>query len=112
MNLEEIIQSQAGKIQQLEAALSTAEKRCEQFSQAYDQMHHQLKELIRNRFGKKSERYLDPENLQLSLFKENNANLFAISDAAGAAITQDEIEIPALRKKKTSKEFCRIEIIS
>jgi transposase len=116
MNLEEIVQGQASKIQQLEADNANLQKRCEQFSQAYDQMHHQLKELIRNRFGKKSERYLDPENLQLSLFKENNANIFALSDAAGAAITQDEIEIPAHKRKKnknTEKELpCRIEIIS
>ena len=46
MNFEEKIAVQDTEIQSLKAALSLAEKRCEQYRQAYDQMQHQLKELM------------------------------------------------------------------
>ena len=45
MNFEEIIHNQSNEIQTLKSALITAEKRCEQYAQAYDQIQHQLKEL-------------------------------------------------------------------
>ena len=47
MNFEEIIKNLNDEIQSLKAALIISEKRCEQYAQAYDQMHDQLKELIR-----------------------------------------------------------------
>ena len=50
-----------------QSEVNTYQKRCEQYSQAYDSLKHQLKELLRNRFGKKSERFIDPEHPQLSL---------------------------------------------
>jgi transposase len=108
MNLEEIINSQTHKIQKLEVDNLSLQKRCEQYAQAYEQIEHQLKELIRNRFGKKSERFVDPENPQLSIFREENSNIFSIADAAGAAITEDEIEIPAHKRKM--KKIAGIEL--
>lgn len=115
MSLEEIIKNQHDEIQTLKSALDVAEKRCEQYSQAYDQMAHQLKELIRNRFGKKSERFIDPENPQLSFLKEENSNIFSIADAIGSTIAEEEINIPAhTRKKKKNLEKDlprRIEVI-
>src|SRR5665213_2855665 len=81
--------------------------------QAYDQLHHQLQEMLRNRFGKKSERFIDPENPQANLFGDENK--FAAEDAAGAAIPEDEIHVPAhSRKKKNNSRrnlLHRIEII-
>ena len=47
MNFAAIIKNQRDEIQSLKSALNASEKRCEQYSQAYEQMHHQLKELIR-----------------------------------------------------------------
>ena len=49
----------------LQAQLTRVEKRCEQYAQAYEALQQQVKELLRNRFGKKSERYIDPENPQI-----------------------------------------------
>lgn len=112
MNLEEIIQNQHAEIQSLKAALILAEKRCEQYALAYDQMQDQLKELIRNRFGKKSERYIDPEHPQSSLFGEKN--VFATKDEEGNQIA-DEIEVKSHTRKKNQtikKDIpVRVEII-
>lgn len=106
MLAEEIIKKQEEKILQLEM-------RCEQYAQAYDSLLSQIKELQRHRFGKKSERYIDPENPQLSLI-ENNKNKFAIADATASNI-EDDIPVTAyVRKKKNKKEKdlpVRIEII-
>ena len=59
------------EIQELKAELSLFQKRCEQYSQAYDLLKEQIKEMQRHRFGKRSERYIDPEQPQLSLFQDN-----------------------------------------
>ena len=102
MNIEEIIRDQSSQIQALKAELTIYQKRCEQYMQAYDSLQHQLKELLRHRFGKKSERFIDdPENPQLSLL-QNNASLFATAEAAGEAI-EAEIQVPAHSRKKKSK---------
>ena len=99
MNFEEIIKNQNDEIQSLKAALIISEKRCEQYAQAYDQMHDQLKELIRNRFGKKSERYMDPKHPQLSLFEEND--VFAAKDKEGNKIADEEIEVKSHTERET-----------
>jgi transposase len=120
MNLREIINQQNSKIQALEAQNfiyqsenNTLLKRCEQYMQAYDQLQHQLTELVRNRFGKKSERFIDPGYQQLSLFGDDEKS--SLADAKGHALPEDTIQIPAhVRKKhkKSVKELpCRIEII-
>jgi transposase len=114
MNLAEIIENQDNEIQTLKSELNTSQKRCEQYAQAYDQMQHQLKELLRNRFGKKSERFIDdPEHPQFGLLGDN-ASVFAAAEAAGELITDDQIQVPAhsRKKKKSEKELPRrIEII-
>ncbi len=83
MDSVEIIQFYEKKITELETAfaplaqqnialqsdLATYQKRCEQYAQAYEQLQHQLQELLRFRFGKKSERYIEDDiNKQMSLF--------------------------------------------
>jgi transposase len=102
------------KIMVLESALTTYQKRCEQYAQAYDSLKNQLSELLRNRFGKKSERFIDPESRQLDFFSDN-AHIFAAAEASGDAIPDEEISMPArsVKKKKLSaKELPRrIEII-
>lgn len=102
MNLEEIISNQSSRIQRLESELSIYQKRCEQYMQAYDSLQHQLKELSRHRFGKRSERFVDdPENPQLSLL-QNNASLFATTEAASETM-ETEIQVPAHSRKKKPK---------
>ena len=51
--MNEALQHQLSDIQ---IKLNNSEKRCDQYAQAYDQLQHQLRELLRHRFGKKSER--------------------------------------------------------
>ena len=68
MDFAEKIAAYERKIEVLETELNTYQKRCEQYAQAYDQMQHQLKELIRHRFGQKSERFIDDDKLQHNLF--------------------------------------------
>lgn len=108
MNLTEIIQAKDNKIQFLESALFNQQnelenykKRCDQYMQAYDSLQHQVKELLRNRFGKKSERFIDPESPQMSLFGDDEK--FSEADAAGDLITEEEINIPAHKRKKKTK---------
>ncbi|MEQ1665640.1 MAG: IS66 family transposase, partial [Bdellovibrionales bacterium] len=71
------------------------------------------KELQRYRFGKKSERYIDPEHPQLSLI-DNDQNKLTAADTA-AAIVIDDVQVAAhARKKKNKLEKdipIRIEII-
>lgn len=98
----------------LQAELNTYKKRCEQYAQAYDALRQQVKELQRNRFGKKSERFIDPEQRQLSLFSEDNT-AFSTAELAGNAISDTEITVAAHSRKKSKKADVelprRIEII-
>lgn len=112
MNFTTIIKNQQDEIQALKAALSTAEKRCEQYMRAYDQMHQQLQDLIRNRFGKKSERFIDPEHPQKSLFCEDEK--FNLADNNGNQIEDSPLIASHARKKKIKNKKdipVRIEII-
>lgn len=106
MNLQEIINNQNNIIQALEAKiiayeseLNVHQKRCEQYAKAYDQMHSQLRELLRNRFGKKSERYIDPENLQRDLFADDET--FSLAETAGSQL--EEIKFSSRHRKKNKK---------
>ena len=67
----------------------------------------------RHRFGKRSERYIDPENPQLSLFPDEN-EIFAQADALGEQAEKTTTVAAHTRKKKTKSEKDlprRIEII-
>jgi len=110
MNFAEEITVLRNENHSLKAIISTLEKRCEQYSQAYDQMHDQLKELIRNRFGKKSERYIDPEHPQLSLLGESNS--FSVEDEKGNQIAQAVVAASHTRKKnKKNKKDVPVRVV-
>ena len=100
------------KIISLGNELSLYQQRCEQYAEAYDRMEHQLRELIRNRFGKKSERFIDdPEHPQLSLFKEDHA-LFATQEEMGKKTEETVVKSHARKKRKANKDIpVRVEII-
>lgn len=110
---EEKIHALEEKIISLESNNLLYQKRCEQYAQAYDSLQHLINELRRYRFGKKSERYIDPEHPQLSLF-EDNATIFAEAEAKGNTIN-DEAKVAShtrQKKKKSEKDLPRrIEII-
>ena len=113
MRAEEIIKNYEDKIAELTCALSNAENRCDQYEQAYDALVAQIKQLQRSQFGKKSERFVDPENPQLNLL-DPNTDKFAAGDSAGNAIV-DTVKVPAHERKKkiaSDKQIpVRIEII-
>lgn len=101
------------EVQSLKAELSLLHARCEQYAQAYDSLKNQIIEMRRHRFGKRSERYIDPENRQLSLFPEEN-EIFAQADASGeqAEETMPVAAYTRKKKAKTEKDLPRrIEII-
>jgi len=99
--------------QALKAEISLLQARCEQYAQAYDSLKNQIIEMRRHRFGKRSERYIDPENPQLSLFPEDN-EIFAQAEASGEQTEEITPVAAHIRKKKTKTEKDlprRIEII-
>lgn len=102
------------EIQTLKAELALFQERCDQYSQAYDLLKEQIKEMQRHRFGKRSERYIDPEQPQFDLFQDNTL-LFSNAEAAGEQLPADTSQVAAhsrKKKKSNSKDLPRrIEII-
>jgi transposase len=113
--LQEVNEDLQRKLSDALAQINTYQKRCEQYAQAYDQLQNQVNELLRNRFGSKSERFIDDEeNPQQSLFGnpiENNA--FKTEDEE---LTDKKITVAAHQRNKHKKSLSkdlpiRIEII-
>jgi transposase len=102
------------EIQGLRAELKLLQQRCEQYAQAYESLQHQVNELLRHRFGQKSERFIDPENPQLSLF-DDQQSAFSNADQAGQSETVVTVaEHTRCRKPSSSSDKNlprRIEII-
>lgn len=98
----------------LEEENRNLKKRCDHYAQAYDALKNQVIELLRHRFGKKSERFIDPENRQLDFFSDHLGR-FAAAEASGETIAEEDTQLPAKpkAKKNTSKVLPRrIEIIT
>ena len=68
------------------------------YQQAYENLHNQLQDLLRHRFGKKSERHVDNESGQLSLFDDN----FSVDESKPQ--TEDEVVTIAEHKRKKNKK--------
>lgn len=85
--------------QALRAELKLFQQRCEQYAQAYEALQHQVKELLRHRFGQKSERFVDPENPQLSLF-DNLHNAFSAADQKGQAEADTVVKVAAHERRR------------
>ena len=47
------------QISLLSAELAEYKKRCDEYAAAYEQLKHQVRDLLRHRFGKKAERFVD-----------------------------------------------------
>lgn len=90
------------EVQTLKSELALSQARCEQYAQAYDSLKNQIIEMRRHRFGKRSERYIDPENRQLSLFGDENET-FAQVDAVGEQ-TEETTPIAAHTRKRKAKK--------
>ena len=98
---------------QTESALFKA--RCEQYALAYEYLQEQILEMRRQMFGKRSERYIDPENGQPSLL-DDISTVFADAEALGEQLPDTGTLVAAHSRKKkadkTEKDLPRrIEII-
>ncbi len=89
--------------------------RLEQYAEAYDRLQHQVKELLRHRFGSKSERYVDLDNPQKDMFansSEEQSELEALKKAEEQKTT--EVSSHQRKAKKSFRDLdipARIEII-
>ncbi|MCW8400910.1 transposase, partial [Legionella sp. PATHC038] len=101
MMYEEKIEQLSNEILALKAELALSQARNEHYAEAYDSLKAQIMELRRHRFGKRSERYIDPENPQLSLF-ENNQSIFSQAEASGEQ-TEEMTPVAAHTRKKNKK---------
>jgi transposase len=99
---EEKIEQLSNEIHALKAELALFQARCEHYAEAYDSLKAQIMELRRHRFGSRSERYIDPENPQLSLF-ENHHDIFSHAEAAGETAAEEETTVAAHTRKKNKK---------
>lgn len=78
MNYTEEISKLTQQNQKLIAEVGLLTARCDQYSHAYTYLQEQILNLRRQMFGKKSERFIDPENKQQSLF--DGSAVFANAD--------------------------------
>ncbi len=51
-----------GQVALLSAELAEYKKRCDEYAVAYEQLKHQVRDLLRHRFGKKGERFVEEPN--------------------------------------------------
>jgi len=73
--------------------------RLEQYAEAYDTLQQQVKDLLRHRFGSKSERFIDLDNPQQDMFA-NNKDLQLELKALKKAEDQQTTEVSSHRRKK------------
>ncbi len=97
--IEQLTQENQG----LKAELALFQARCEQYAQAYDSLKDQIIELRRHRFGKSSERYIDSENPQLSLF-QNNHEIFSQAEMLGEQTSEGTTDVAAHKRKNKLKK--------
>lgn len=92
------------QVKSLESNLAIALARCDQYSQAYESLLHQLNELKRYRFGKKSERFIDPDSPQLSLLDSHHQSALSGQSVPVLAESENITKMTGIKKKKTSKK--------
>ena len=92
-----------------ETTKNNLEKRLEQYQLAYEQIQHQLNELIRHRFGSRSEKFIDDDNLQLSLFTSNNETKTVGEPEAKKVAVNEHTRV--VKKKKNTDDLPRMIVI-
>jgi transposase len=86
--------------QALKAEVTLLDARCKQYAEAYEYLKEQVLEMRRHIFGKRSERFIDAESPQLSLF-DDVSSTFAAADTQDAPV--ETTAIAAHSRKKSSK---------
>ncbi len=73
------------------------EKSLEQYQQAYERLQQQVNELLRHRFGQRSERDLDPNHPQIDFLADEKTRKKA------TVPLENEVEVPAHKRRKKQK---------
>jgi len=101
--LHEQYQAQYQTLQQEHQAIiqenQLLKSRLEQYAEAYDTLQQQVKDLLRHRFGSKSERFIDLDNPQQEMFA-NNKDLQSELEALKKAEDEQTTEVSSHRRKK------------
>jgi transposase len=84
--------------------------RCQQYADECERLQHQMNELLRHRFGRRSERDQDADNPQLSLFDDND--MPPVKPSEDETVTIETHKRLKKRKKDTSQYPRTIEIIA
>ncbi|MFA0814123.1 transposase, partial [Microbulbifer epialgicus] len=95
------------QIEQLTCELKLSLQRCEQFEKAYGQLLFQFKQLQRSLFGRRSERYEDPDDPQGLLFESAEARddgSVEDNDADSDKDQDDVVSIAAHKRHKNTKK--------
>ncbi|WP_238152005.1 hypothetical protein [Microbulbifer sp. A4B17] len=97
------------QVEQLTCELKLSLQRCEQFEKAYDQLLFQFKQLQRSLFGRRSERYEDPDGPQGLLFESTEVRDESSLEGNDADSDKDQDDVVSIaarkRHKKTKKPF-------
>jgi regulator of sirC expression with transglutaminase-like and TPR domain len=76
--------------EELKALVATYKIQLKQYQEAHEQMRHQLNELIRHRFGAKSEHSFDSNSPQQDLFTTQ----LGINTADSNVVDEDDVTVP------------------
>ncbi|MGK0442678.1 MAG: transposase [Pseudohongiellaceae bacterium] len=79
-------------------------KKCHQSEQAYILLMDQLKQMLRHRFGQKSERYIDPNNPQLPLIEGVTEEPLSDVDAPEQSVPELPDNVVDINSKKQRKK--------
>ncbi|MGH1541726.1 MAG: IS66 family transposase [Arenicella sp.] len=106
-NLLEINLKLMAQVATLEQQNQRLERRMLQSEQAYSHLLDQVKQMNRHRFGQRFERYIDPDNPQVSLFDRSEAPISQSSLDLGddsSAGDKTVVNLEKARKKKQSRK--------
>ena len=93
-------------ISDLTLKVESLTRKVEEYRNAYDRLKHQFSDLVRNRFGSKSERFKEDASGQLDLFLKMNVPQTTTSKDENS---NDNITVSAhKRKKKNTKDLSKL----
>ena len=101
MSFEEQLNAEKAKVKQLESKVVLLEKANAHYTEQYDTLQKQIKDLLRHRFGSRSERFVDASHPQDDLFCEND--LPDTSDSPEETLPDNVVPITGRRKKGKKK---------
>ena len=95
------------QIKQLRQENQQLRRQHEQSKAAYDQLLFQMKDMLRHRFGRRSERFIDPENPQASLFDQGQPSDSDPSPDDDDNTSDTVVAIDSRRRKNAKRQFSK-----